>query len=390
VIGATAGNLTVKVPPPAADDGATMAKASVCILTPREDHNDSPLWPELEYAPGRKWSWYHECLDATCDGAYALLEQHGEVNGFDAVLVHEGLFTLLEDRTVDALARLRGANGRVIWVEQHERTLFSGAVFLDGFFDAVDLVLKHQLMRWPTLRDALKSGRPDLGPWALFGYPSYPSFVGDRRLFGGLVRSEDLKRHQTADLEPLYGSRIQPLMYLFSSAVLDRGRPSRQIGTSEFPLTEAGRFSIAHYQRKVLTSALRRAGVEVRDDLDYLEAIARSRAFLGLGHIHSSLRTFDTMLFDTVLVHFGPGPYVVWPEFREYETYLPFGDVSRMFSHGGASPEWNYIDEACATLARDLADEALLSRVLAGQAQLIERVLDPEFIVDKLGIRPGA
>lgn len=363
-----------------------MAKPRICILTPFEDSSDSPLWPELAHPPARKWNWYHRCLDVTCDGAYTPLDQHRAVADFDAVLVHEGLFGLLVDETTAALARLRERNGRVIWIEQHERSTFSGAVLQDGFFRVVDLVLKHQLLRWPALRDALASGTPDPGPWALYGHRSYLDYLRDGRLFGGLVRAEDLERHLTHDLEEHYGTRIRPLMYLFSSEALENGDPARTASTGEVPLAEAGRYNLAHYQRKVLTSALRRHGVEVRDDLGYRDALAKSRAFLGLGHVHSSLRTFDAMLFDTVLVHYGDGPYVTWPEFRPYHNYVPFGDVSEMFRAGGVSPDWDAIDAACETLARDLADEELTASVRAGQAALVDRVLEPGFIAGKLGI----
>ena len=144
---------------------------SIAIVTPGSIAYSSPLQSARMANGPSLWEWYHQCLSDVGEVRYFAPGEAKTVRGYDAVLVHEGL-DRLEGGARQALAALRAGNRKVIWVEPHQRSTFSGAVFDPAFFESVDLVVKYQLVVYEALVRGMRSPENNLGPWAFFGHTS--------------------------------------------------------------------------------------------------------------------------------------------------------------------------------------------------------------------------
>ena len=268
----------------------------------------------------------------------------------------------------------------------HEKSLYSPAVFQDGFFEAVDLLLKHQMLDFDFLRQEAPRRETALAPARFYAQHNLVSFLRNKAYFGFDIPDNLIENHLRFDFAAKRNV-IQPLMYPFSWSMIQNGLPRYQCGAEKtMTLSYAGRIHINHAQRNAVTASLAAAGVDVTFSEDYAECLRKSKYFLGLGHIHSSLRTFDTLAFDTVLVHYQAYPYIMWPEFKEYETFLPFGNPHELFVPGGFGLNKPYFDKTAERLQKDMADEGLRERLLVNQRALFQRLIDPRFIQEKLGV----
>jgi hypothetical protein len=361
-------------------------RRQVAVLTPPEIGNNSSLLPRSGSTNGRKWTYYDLCIRDWGRTKYFRVEDWERVRDFRYVFVHEGLFDALGPETSESLRMLKDNNGKVIWVELHEKSVFSGAFFQPDFFDTVDLVLKHQLIETSFLKDELSRTTNRLAPHAVYGKATYADYLGDRELFAFHIPPTLFDSHLAFDFD-LAAKKIRPLMYPFSWALLEHGMPrySEQQEKHEQALY-SGRKNINHVQRHAFVAWLEDHGVPIGITEDYFSALRGARYFAGLGHIHSSLRTFDTLAFDTVLLHYGSGPYIMWPEFEAYVNFLPAGDVSRIFVPGGFGMDIDYLEGVAARLKADLGNEDLRQSILKGQRSLFDRLIDPKFIRSKLGI----
>jgi len=362
------------------------SRRPIAILTPKAGANCSPLDPFGGDTNGRKWTYYHRCLEERGGVRYLEPGDWESVRGYQYAFVHEALYDVLGERTIAALQTLKRNNGRVIWVELHEKSIFSGACFLPGFFAAVDRVLKHQLVDWDFLKSELRKPVNRLAPHVIYGKPSYLEFLADPHLFAFRVEPQLFEDHLRFDFAEVQ-DKIVPIMYPFSWSLLARGLPAYSCDNAKAAIaTYSGRLSLNHLQRNALVAAVTARGVPATFDADYLASLRSSRHFLALGHIHSSLRTFDTLAFDTVLVHYEPGPYKWWSEFQPYRNFIPIGDVSKIFRAGGFGMDEAYVDSIAEQLKADLQNEELRAIVLEGQRALFEKLIDPSFIRGKLGM----
>jgi hypothetical protein len=360
-------------------------KPKIAVLTPFEDLNCSPLYPYLKYAPGKKWTYYDLCLRTEAQVKYLPLEKHHKVKGYKTVYIHENLYDKYPDQLIEILSTLKRNNDRLIWVELHEKSLFSEAIFKQGFWEQIDLVLKHQLLEFDILKAELAKPLPHIGPYQLFGSATpLPYF---RRWFGFTFSDEILQKHAAFDFNA-QAHKIQPLMFPFSYPLIEKGFPSY---SSNHPKKQSVGYSgrqaaLAHLHRNFVCASLLQHGIPLVDnEKDYVGTLRHSEYFLALGHIHSSLRTFDTLAFDTVLVHYGKSPYRMWPEFKEYETFLPLGNIHALFQAGGLGYDQAAIHKTAQQFALDLQDTALKQKLLVHQKELFHQLIHPKFINQKLG-----
>ena len=330
--------------------------------------------------------YYHMCLREWGDVRYVQPTSWRNAIGSDYIFVHESVYDRLGNDTVSALTELKRNCGRLIWVELHEKSVFSGACFLPGFFAAVDRVLKHRFVDWDFLMGQLRNPVNLLAPHIIYGKPSYLEYLVDPESVCVSHRAQLLEDHLQFDFAPVH-DKIQPIMYPFSWSLVARGFPTYSCGNEKTAMaTYSGRLVTNHLQRNAFVSHLAARGVPAVFDANYMASLRSSHYFLALGHIHSSLRTFDTLAFDTVLVHYEPGPYRWWRKFQPYRNFIPIGDVSKIFLPGGFGMDKSYVESLAEQLKTDLQEEELRAVVLEGQRVLFERLTDPSFIRDKLGM----
>jgi hypothetical protein len=372
----------------------------VAVITPfdkRKYSNSSQLFPNLFYPPARKWDYYHRCLTAYFRVDYFDIDHLAGKTpaGYDYVFVHELLCDVYPYDYLDVLHRLKKSNGKVAWVELHEKTLYSWGMFEKGFFEVVDLVLKHQLVDFTFLKDALS--RPDtctLAPYRLFGCNSIVEYYSDKRLFSFRFSETIFEKHLQFDFEAS-GDRILPIMFPFSPQYIDRVK-MRDVDSSyieegdrTYFVSYAGRdrSSPAHAQRFVVADALNKAlGGRLHYLDDYRHALQSSSYFLSLGHIHSSLRTFDNLLVDTGMIHYDLHPYRMFLDLREFVNYVPIGNPHRIFPNADAEADLSYLQEIVDRAAEHLVRDGFLPQLLVNQKRLLEQIIDPEFILSRIGV----
>jgi hypothetical protein len=366
-------------------------RPSIVVVTPAYKHSISALMPaELSGVPC-EWEWYHRCLSQIGDVEYVGIDRWDAVSGADVVLVHEALELIMHDATVRALSRMRSRNTKVIWVEPHERTTFSAPVFEPGFFDAVDVVVKYQLMKYDALIAALGSPDNNLAAWALFAHASIDGFYADKRLFGVPTSPETLRRHLTSDLSCWYGERILPMMRLFTMPRHNSwyyGPPARHTNI----LREAD-VGIALGQGAVPTVAgmlvglLARSGLHVKLHGSRVRAAATSHACLSIGPNHWDGGAVDILRFETVAVLPEDERYLVWSDvFAPYESYIPLVGFADLLRVGGTLVDGDVAERLATQLASDLEDGAQHERILEGQRRAHGLLIDPHFIARKLGL----
>ena len=358
----------------------------VAILTLTADNCTSPLFPKLPSEGARKWDYYDLCLRQIGEVQYFQISDWESVQDYNYVFVHETLYEAFAENVPEILAQLKSRNGKVIWVELHEKSIYSGALFLEGFLDHVDLILKHQLVDWDFLKGELRNPHNNLAPYAFFGQPNILSYWQAKEYFGFRVDEKLIDNHLRFDESCLAG-KVAPIMYPFSWKLIAGGFPRyTAVQRKKYRIGYSGRIHINHSQRNSLAAALINFGLDVTINEDYLATLAGSEYFLGLGHIHSSLRTFDTMAFNTVLVHYESYPYKMWEEFREYETFIPMGNPHKIFAEGGFGFDRDYLGAVAARLQEDIQNRDLREKILINQKELFQKLTDPKFICGKLGI----
>lgn len=364
---------------------------SLAVITPGPVANISPLLPGKTAGRATDWEWYHRCLSDVGEVRYLAPREWESATGFDAVLVHEGLALSTGAFTIGALERLRSRNGKVVWVEPHDRTTFSAPVFERGFFDVVDLVAKYQLMDWPTLQRELETSDNSLAPWAFYGHASLAGFYSDPRLFGLPTSRETFERHLGSDLAPRYGTQIVPMMRLFTfprPTSWYAGTPSRQPDVlKESQIGIALGDGASACLRGVLAGVLAQGGLTVKFHRSIQRAAATSEAFLALGPVHLDGSAADVLRFDTLAVLPHDERYVVWDDvYIPGETYLPLRGIGELLRAGGRMVNGEAAARLTAHLHEALADEPLRERVLEGQRRAHAKLLDPAFVAGKLGI----
>ena len=358
----------------------------IAVLSQAADNGVSPMWPKIPNANGRKWDYYDRCLRQSHSVSYFRPRFWERIQGYDCLFIHETLWERFGDKTVEVLARLKRQNGKIIWVELHEKSLYSPAIFQDGFFETVDLTLKHQMLEFNFLKQELQRHETTLAPLQFYAQHDLLTFLQNKSYFGFDIPDDIIENHLQFDFAAKQNV-IQPIMYPFSWTMIQNGLPQYQGGAEKaMTLSYAGRIHINHAQRNAVTASLAAAKLDITYSENYMDCLRQSKYFMGLGHIHSSLRTFDTLAFDTVLVHYQAYPYAMWPEFQEYKTFIPFGNPHELFVPGGFGLNKPYFDKIAAQLQKDIADEALRGRLLTNQKALFHRLLDPRFIGEKLGL----
>lgn len=364
---------------------------TVAVITPAGSANVTNLLPSARAGAPMSWEWYHRCLSAVADVRYVALDTFDSVSGCDTVLVHEALAAVTPGETVQALSDLRARNGQIVWVEPHERTTFSAAVFEPGFFEAVQRVVKFQLMDYPALLAGLRAHDDNLAPWALYGHTSLRGFYGDARFFGLPLADQTITAHLDTDLSALYGDRITPLMRLFTLPRPDSwydGPPSRQIHIlkeSGLSLT-AGDLPTTGV-RMLIAGLLGQSGLDLKVHTSTVRAAATAEACIAMGPTHWGPGAADVLRFPTLAVLPEDPRYHVWDDvFIAGESYLPLRGFDRLLRAGGRIIDGTAAREMATQLVADLGDAELRARILEGQRHAHARLIDPRFVVGKLGI----
>ncbi|HWE09014.1 MAG TPA: WavE lipopolysaccharide synthesis family protein [Solirubrobacteraceae bacterium] len=339
------------------------------------------------------WEWYHRCLSEVGELRYFSPAERATVSGFDVVLVHEGLERAEGGAAgaARALAELRSGNRKLIWLEPHERSTFAASVFEPGFFHAVDLVVKYQLMEYAALVSGLRLPGNNLAPWALFGHTSIAQFYGNERLFGLPTSAETFDRHLTSDLSDWYGTQIVPMMRLFTLPHADSwygGSPSRQAGIikeSQVGVTLDNSASAS--LRGALAGLLGQCGLDVKLHGSAVRAAATSEACVALGPVHLDGSAADVTRFETVAILPQDDRYLIWDDvFVPYETYLPMAGFGDLLRNGGRIIDGEAARRIAAQMRADLADAELRSRVLDGQRRAHGLLTDSRFVAARLGV----
>lgn len=364
---------------------------SIAVITPEGAPNVSPLISAEMARAATDWEWYHRCLARVADVQYFSLVDWREVSGFDAVLVHEAIEAATPGATAPALWQLRGANGRLIWVEPHQRSTFAPAVFERGFFDVVDRLVKYQLMAYAPLLTGLRSPDSNLAPWAYYGHSSIVDFYGNQKLFALPSTPETVNRHFAVDLSEHYGDTIRPMMRLFTLPGPDSwygGSPSRQerilkeaqVGVA---ITDGPSSPI----RGLMAGLLAQAGLDVKVHWSRVRAAATSEACVAIGPAHLDGGAADVLRFDTLAVLPHDPRYVIWDDvFVAHESYLPIDNFGQLIRTGGRVIDGGVAKGIAAQLAEALSDPQLRAHILAGQRRAYEQLCDPRFVAAKLGL----
>ncbi len=363
----------------------------IAVITPEAMANLSPLLPgELAHA-ATEWEWYHRCLSKLADVRYFPLGDWASVAGFDAVLVHEAIAAATPGGTVPALSQLRSRNRRLIWVEPHQRTTFAAAVFERGFFDAVDRLLKYQLMDYAALVAALGSPENNLAPWAFYGHSSLGDFYANPKLFALPSTKDTLGRHLSVDLSEHYGDKITPMMRLFTFPRPDSWyglSPSRQdriLKESQVGLALADGPSSPI--RGALAALLAQSGLSVKIYGSKVRAAATSEACVAMGPAHLDGGAADILRFETLAVLPHDPRYVIWDDvFVAGESYLPIEEFGSLIRHGGRVIDGEVARRIAARLSESLSNQSLRAQIMAGQRAAYERLTDAAFVASKLGL----
>lgn len=364
---------------------------SIAVVTPGAVPHVSALLPAAKAKAASDWEWYHRCLSTVGEVRYFGFRDLNGVAGFDVVLVHEGLEMAALEWTMSTLARIRGANGKLVWVEPHQRTTFAASVFEPDFFDVVDLVVKYQLMEYPALVAGLRSPQSDLAPWSLFGHSSLADFYGDPRRFAVPTSPETVARHLDCDLSPHYGERIAPMMRLFTFPSPDSwygdsaARQPNILKEAEVAIAEdeAGPASV----RAVIAGLLAQCGLGVTLRRSRVRAAATAEAYVAMGPVHLDGGAADVLRFDTVAVLPEDPRYVIWDDvFVAGESYLPLHGVGPLMRQGGRVIDATAARASAARVAGELGDPSVRERILAGQRRAHTLLTDPVFVAGKLGI----
>lgn len=363
---------------------------SIAIVTPGSIAYSSPLQSARMANGPSLWEWYHQCLSDVGEVRYFAPGEAKTVRGYDAVLVHEGL-DRLEGGARQALAALRAGNRKVIWVEPHQRSTFSGAVFDPAFFESVDLVVKYQLVDYEALVRGMRSPENNLGPWAFFGHTSIAQFYASEKLFGFPTSQQTFERHFTVDLSERYGAQIVPMMRLFTLPHPDSwyvGPPSRQRAVlKECDLAVALDSSASSTLRGLIAGLLAQSGLDVRLHGSAVRAAATSEACVAVGPVHLDSSAADATRFETVPILPQDDRYPIWDEvFIPYETYLPMAGFGEILRCGGRIVDNEVTRRIAEQLLADLGDAELRTRIRDAQPRAHKLLTDSRFIAGKLGV----
>jgi WavE lipopolysaccharide synthesis len=363
----------------------------VAVISPEAVANLSPLLPGELARAATDWEWYHRCLSRLADVRYFALGDWTEVAGFDAVLVHEAIAAATPGGIVPALSQLRSRNGRLIWVEPHQRSTFAAAVFDRGFFDVVDRLVKYQLMDYAALVAALRSPENTLAAWAFYGHSSIADFYANPKLFALPTSKDTLGRHFSVDLSEHYGDTITPMMRLFTFPRPDSWyglSPSRQeriLKESQVGLALADGPSAPI--RGAVAALLAQAGFDVKIHGSKVRAAATSEACVAIGPAHLDGGAADVLRFETLAVLPHDPRYVIWDDvFVPGESYLPIEEFGSLIRRGGRVLDGDVARRIAPRLAEALSDPSLRAEIMAGQRGAYERLTDAGFVAAKLGL----
>ncbi|MBV9605106.1 MAG: hypothetical protein JO027_08365 [Solirubrobacterales bacterium] len=363
----------------------------VAVISPEAVANLSPLLPGELARAATDWEWYHRSLSKLADVRYFPLGDWTEVTGFDAVLVHEAIEAATPGGVIPALSRLRGRNGRLIWVEPHQRSTFASAVFERGFFEVVDRLLKFQLMDYAALVDELRSPENNLAPWAFYGQSSITDFYGNPKLFALPTTKATLARHFSVDLSEHYRDTIAPMMRLFTFPRPDSWyglSPSRQdhiLKESDVGLALADGPSAPI--RGAVAALLAQSGLDVKIHGSKVRAAATSKACVAIGPAHLDGGAADILRFETLAVLPHDPRYLIWDDvFVAGESYVPIEEYGSLIRRGGRVIDGDVARRIGARLSDALADPSLRAQVMAGQRRAYEQLTDPAFVAAKLGL----
>lgn len=361
----------------------------VAIITPFKDTNNSPLYYKGMYKPGIKWLYYHNILSKNTNLQYFRIEEYERIKNYDYVFIHESFYDIFGDRTVTMLNDIKMQNKILYWIELHEKSFFSEAVFLDGFFETIDRIYKHQLLEFDFLKDNLKEEYGNLVPFYNYNEKNMLEYYQNKRFFSFNISDNITHKHINFDFQK-YEDQILPLMYPFSYEFLNKSKLVYTKSKKKYFIGHAGRrLAPSHVQRNYIFNYLQRSVDDNKlhyDEKNYLDTLKHSKFFMGLGHIHSSLRTFDCLAFNTVLVHYEKFPYKMWDEFEEYKTFLPFGNPHKIFKDGWFGADENNFEKTIDQFIEDINNEELLINILENQKELFSKIIDDQFIMKKLGI----
>ncbi len=363
----------------------------VAVITPEAVANLSPLLPGELARAATEWEWYHRCLSKLAEVRYFSLGDWTQVAGFDAVLVHEAIEAATPGGIVPALSQLRGRNGRLIWVEPHQRSTFASAVFDRGFFDVVDRLVKYQLMDYAALVAALGSSENNLAPWAFYGHSSIGDFYANPKLFALPTSKDTLGRHFSVDLSEHYADKIAPMMRLFTFPRPDSWyglSPSRQeriIKESQVGLALADGPSTPI--RGAVAALVAQAGFDVKIHGSKVRAAATSEACVAIGPAHLDGGAADILRFETLAVLPHDPRYVIWDDvFVRGKTYLPIEEFGSLIRRGGRVVDGDVARRIAPRLADALSNTSLRAEIIAGQRDAYERLTDAGFVAAKLGL----
>jgi len=364
----------------------------VAVLTHFVSDRNTVAYPGEGAENGRKWDYYDECLQRVCSVDYYNESNWKEITGYDIVLVNDSLDNEWGDDTVLHLKTIKSKNARIHWIELHEKVVYSAACFLPEFWDTVDLVLKHQLVEFDILKETLANPSNCLAAYRFYGVSDLRSFWNLKDYFNYRMPDDLIGRHLSFDWESV-AERIQPLMYPFSSKVFSKGalpyyreNVSNRGQSGNPSVVYCGRGNRSHIHRLSLVSLLVENGINVTVDDDYERSLTEYDYSLGIGLLHSSLRTFDTLAYPTVLVHYNTDSHKMWPEFKAYENFLPIGDPLEIFSKGCFGFQKDYVESVVVRFKQDLNDTTLRLKLLREQRKLFDQLTNPLFVVSKLGL----
>lgn len=363
----------------------------LAVITPEAVPNLSPLLPGEHARSATDWEWYHRSLSKLADVQYFPLGDWMAVADFDAVLVHEAIEAAAPGATMTALSRLRSHNGRLIWVEPHQRSTFAAPVFERGFFEVVDRLLKYQLMDYAALVAGLGSPENNLAPWAFYGHSSIADFYGNPKLFALPSTKDTLSRHFSIDLSEHYGDTIAPMMRLFTFPRPDSWyglSPSRQeriLKESQVALTLADGPSSPI--RGAVAALLAQSGLDVKIHGSKVRAAATSEACVAMGPAHLDGGAADILRFETLAVLPHDPRYLIWDDvFVAGESYVPIEEFGSLVRRGGRVIDGDVARRIAARLADALSNASLRAEVMAGQRRAYDRLTDARFLAEKLGL----
>lgn len=357
--------------------------------------NVAVLWPisisdidaEIVRQTNEKWLYYSLCLQSVANLKYYSLSNWDKIIDFDYVYVHEYAYEYFKDRIENIITHLKQNNHKLIWLELHNKITYSGAIFIKGLVSNLDSIYKSQILPFSKIKSVLRGEAAGVLPYFYYRHGSFEEYLKDRSRSSYEITDELLDNHLTIDSHELE-KKVKPFLTIFSPYFIQKGLHKRAHTIFEkekgISILEDWRYDNALIN--VIAGSLKKHGSILHAIDEYGKYIKEYKYHLAIGDYWPTSRFCDSFVTGSIPIHYDSEPFILPEEFRAYETYIPIGKSNEIFLEGGSGVNIDYLDSMNKKIIENLQDEELAGRILDNHKKIVDTLLAPELVVQKIGI----